>query len=269
MKTIIALCSLLALATAAPVFSAEPAAFTVSVSGQGRPMILIPGLSCPGAVWDTTIDRFEARFECHVLTLAGFAGAPPRPAGPVLAPACDALVEYIRQHDLQKPVIVGHSLGGFLALDLAAKHPELVGPLVVVDGVPFLFGMMRPGATVEQARASAAGMRQFWEAMDAAAYEQHIRSGAGTRSMVVSDDDHARIVGWSLASDRATVTQVMTEMFTTDLREELAAITTPAFVLGSVGARTSRLVSRPRSGRWGRNRRSLAAMCCSSSTASR
>ena len=214
-------------------FSAEPSAFTVKVTGHGRPMILIPGLSCPGEVWDTTVAHFNDRYECHVLTLAGFAGAPARPAGPVIAPVREAIAIYIRGQKLDHPIIVGHSLGGFLALDLSAKRPDLVGPLVVVDALPFLFGVMRPGGTLEQARAASAGMRQFWEAMDQATYEQTIRSGASTRSMVASEEDHARILAWSLASDRATVTNVMTEMFTTDLREDLAGITAPTLVFGA------------------------------------
>src|SRR5271165_2213258 len=54
----------------------SPAAFSVKVTGAGRPMILIPGLSCGGDVWDGTVAHFKDRYECHVLTLAGFAGQP-------------------------------------------------------------------------------------------------------------------------------------------------------------------------------------------------
>ena len=37
-------------------------------------MILIPGLTCGGDVWKSTVEHFKDRYECHVLTLAGFAG---------------------------------------------------------------------------------------------------------------------------------------------------------------------------------------------------
>lgn len=36
--------------------------------------------------------------------------------------------------------MIGHSLGGMLAMPLATDHPDLVGPLVIVDGMPFLAG---------------------------------------------------------------------------------------------------------------------------------
>jgi len=66
------------------VCSAQPAPFSVKITGTGRPMILIPGLLSSGDVWSTTVDRYKDRYECHVLTLAGFAGqpaidAPPQP----------------------------------------------------------------------------------------------------------------------------------------------------------------------------------------------
>jgi len=215
-------------------FSAEAPAFTVKVSGHGQPMILIPGLTCPGEVWDTTVEHFKDRYECHVFSLAGFGGTPAHSTdAPFLASSRDAIVSYIRIHKLDHPVIVGHSLGGFLALDLAAKNPSLAGPLVIVDSIPFLTGVMRPGTTPDQARAGAADMRRYFDSMDNAAYEQSIRAGTNTRGMVASDEDHARIVAWSLASDRATVASAMTELFSADLRADLARIQSPTLVFAS------------------------------------
>lgn len=76
---------------------------------HGQPMILVPGLSFPGETWDTTVEHFKDRFECHVLTLAGFASVLRVPA-PVLDRVRDGIAEYIRQKHLDHPVIVGHSL---------------------------------------------------------------------------------------------------------------------------------------------------------------
>ena len=61
----------LALAFACGLMAQAP--FQTKVTGHGRPMILIPGLSCPGEVWDGTVDHFKNRFEMHILSLAGFA----------------------------------------------------------------------------------------------------------------------------------------------------------------------------------------------------
>ena len=51
--------------------SVESKSFRVQVVGRGRPMILIPGLSSSGDTWKTTVARYEDRFTCHVLTVAG------------------------------------------------------------------------------------------------------------------------------------------------------------------------------------------------------
>ena len=71
-----------------------------ALSGQGdRPlrlsMILIPGLSSSGETWSTTVARYKDRFECHVLTVAGFAGVP-RVAAPMLDKVGDGLAKYPR-----------------------------------------------------------------------------------------------------------------------------------------------------------------------------
>ena len=71
-------------------------------------MILIPGLSSPAEVWDGTTAHFERRFECHRLTLAGFAGQKAID-GPLLPTVRRELAEYIRAKKLEKPVIIDES----------------------------------------------------------------------------------------------------------------------------------------------------------------
>lgn len=83
-------------------------------------MLLIPGLSSSGEVWDGVVARYQDRFECHVLTLAGFAGQPAI-AAPFLSPERDAILRYIEEKHLEPPLIVGHSLGEALALMIAEK----------------------------------------------------------------------------------------------------------------------------------------------------
>src|SRR3954452_20806767 len=64
------------LKAAGPRDARGPAPFVARVSGSGPPMILIPGLANGGNVWDGTVAHFQGRYECHVVTLAGFAGQP-------------------------------------------------------------------------------------------------------------------------------------------------------------------------------------------------
>lgn len=72
----------------------KPTSFDVTVSGEGRPIIYIPGLGCPGEMWQDTVAHFDG-YQAHVLTLAGFAGLP-RINAPIGATVRKELVRYIR-----------------------------------------------------------------------------------------------------------------------------------------------------------------------------
>lgn len=210
----------------------EPRSFRVQVAGHGPAMILIPGLSSSGDTWNTTVARYRERFTCHVLTLAGFAGVPPIEQ-PLLATVRTELVEYIRAHQLTRPIIIGHSLGGTLALAIAADHPDLVGPIVVVDSLPFLAGSQFQVKTLEEAKAGIAAMHAYMANQTRSQYDETARSGAYTSFMVTSPQDLEIIKQWGLASDPRTVADAMADLMGLDLREDIARIRTPTLVLGT------------------------------------
>jgi pimeloyl-ACP methyl ester carboxylesterase len=204
--------------------------FAVSVTGHGPAMILIPGLASAGEVWASTVEHERDHYTCHVLTLPGFAGQP-RIAAPMLAAVREAIAEYIADARLDHPIIVGHSLGGFLALDLAERHPELVGPLVVVDSLPFLPAAWDPSATVETARAGAAAVRARMLGGSPEARRENNR--ATVTSMVSDPASQATVLAWMTRSDPEAVVDAMIEMTTTDLRPALDMISARTLVIGT------------------------------------
>ena len=215
-------------APAVSVASAEALPFGVRVTGHGPPMILIPGLASSGDVWDTTVAHEQDRFTCHVIELPGFAGRPRIPA-PMLSTVRDALAGYIRDHHLDHPVIVGHSLGGFLALDLARSYPDLPGKLVIVDSLPFLPAASNPAATVGSTRGFAEAIRAGVVSSSEAAFEQQER---GILATMITDPAQQEVaLGWVMRSDRAAVADALVEIMTTDLRPQLGAITAPTLVV--------------------------------------
>src|ERR1039457_2426934 len=178
----------------AAAYAQTPApSFHVDIIGKGKPMILIPGFASSGETWDSTVARYKDRYECHVLTLAGFAGEP-RIEAPFLETVRKDLAAYIRDNKMNKPVIVGHSLGGVLALWLAEREPDLVGPLVIVDSLPFLAAIMNPDATAESVKAQAEQMRKMYSGPPT---EQTEKMGEmAVKAMVTSPADFEMIMGW-------------------------------------------------------------------------
>ncbi|MEG1117984.1 MAG: alpha/beta hydrolase, partial [Janthinobacterium sp.] len=176
--------------------AAAPTAFTAEVTGQGRPLILIPGLASSGEVWQGTVARLcgpQATRQCHVLTLAGFAGVPAI-AGDLLAQAEQQLADYIVAKKLAQPAIIGHSLGGFVALKMAIDHPRQTGKLVIVDSLPALGAAQLPSSTPEQLQAMATQMHAAMRAQDAAgASASQRRTVSG---MASAPADVERIIGW-------------------------------------------------------------------------
>lgn len=137
-------------APAAP--AAEPAALPpaapgtlahVETKGSGPVvMVLVPGLTCDWTVWDAFMERNKDKYTMHAVTLPGFGGSagPAKPettAGtPWLDNAVAALANLVEEKKLEKPVIVGHSLGGLLAYRMAIEHGDKLGGVVAVDGFP-------------------------------------------------------------------------------------------------------------------------------------
>ena len=86
--------------------------------------------------------------------VAGFAGVAPITA-PLLAIAAKEIVEYADAKKLVRPIIIGHSLGGFLALQLGINQPDKFGRLIVIDSLPALGAVQMPDITPEQLKSMA------------------------------------------------------------------------------------------------------------------
>lgn len=206
--------------------------FKVDKIGKGKQhMILIPGLTCPGEVWTETVARYQNKYTLHVISLPGFAGTPAIETTEYLKTMRDELIAYIKDNKLKKPILVGHSLGGFLSLWISAVEPDLVGPNFIVDALPFFPAIQDPSATVESMKPMATSMRNM---MKDATPEQVKQSQQYYLSTMATAPDKLEIIGkWGIESHSPTVAQAMYEMQTTDLRQELATIKVPVTVLGA------------------------------------
>ncbi len=196
----------------------KPTAFTAKVSGEGRPVIFIPGLACPGEVWDDTVERLGDGIEAHVITLAGFAGTEPiKP--PLVAKTRKELVRYIRSNHLKDPIVVGHSLGGFIAYWLAATAPDAVAAIVVVDAGPRYF------ANNEEARL----LRNTWAQSGDDELPRALKS---VFSGMTRNPKHvAPFIDQIAKSDRQTIGDAIFELVKLDITQKVATITAPVLLV--------------------------------------
>lgn len=213
-----------------PAYKPVPSkAFTVKVAGHGPPVILIPGLDDSGEIWNGTVEHLSGHYTCYVLNPAGFAGVWEK-NGPFMSTQRKAISDYIRAQHLQKPVIIGMGIGGSIALDLAARHPEQVSKLVLVDTVPFPPAVENASATVDEELKQKASDLQG--EIVSAPFPRRRALARRLLSMQISDPKNIDVaVKWALSSSAITTGTAIYEKMTTDLRPEVPKLQAPALLV--------------------------------------
>ncbi|MEP9358006.1 alpha/beta hydrolase [Sphingomonas sp. KR3-1] len=205
---------------------------SVQVIGKGSPVILIPGLSSPRAVWDGVAPELAKGHSVYLVQVNGFGGDAP---GANLQPGIlDGMVadlhKLIADRKLGRPAVVGHSLGGLVTLMLARVHPGDVGKALIVDALPFVGSAFFPGSTVESVKPQAEAMR----AQMAGLYGQPFPAAVGqaiARQNALKPESQAKVAAWSAQADMRVSGQAIYEDLQTDLRPQLKDIATPITVL--------------------------------------
>lgn len=235
--------------TPAPAASMTPAFSPlahVEMRGEGPiPMVLIPGLGCDWRVFDDFMARNADRYTMYAVTLPGFGGSAPPPVpdspeagayaqGAWLRNAEAAVAHLIAERGLEKPVVVGHSMGGHLALRLGVNHGETLRAVVAIDGAPAL--PMGPPGTRQSpdqrahfvetlvAPQMAAASDQDW------ADQQRIQVG-----QMVTDPQRAEAIGEMCAAvPKGTSVRYMLELMAADITADLDRLAVPALVIAGV-----------------------------------
>ena len=196
---------------------------------NGRTVVFIPGLATPGGVFEPYI-RSRAGLDAHLVTLAGFGGVPALdPAGGVMIPSAEAVAAYLQQGGYDDIVLVGHSLGGQIALHVATRLTDRVSHVVVVDSLPFFPGLMNPDADPAMVRARGEAMAPALAAMERGAFMTMIEQGAPVQA--TSAEHQAQVVDYVAQSDQATVAQAMFEALSLDWRAGLGAVRAPVTLM--------------------------------------
>lgn len=201
---------------------------------HGRPVILIPGLAGGPWVWQQVIESLEKDHVVYAVTLAGFDGMPvPTDGGNLFDRADASLLQLIQQQKIVKPVLVGHSLGGTLALRFAGEHAGLIAGVVAVDGLPIFPGMDRVSS--EQRIAMAAKVRT----QTAAATPEQFKAqqlGYMQKIGVIDPQLAARYALLNERSDQQAVAEYMAEDLASDLRPGLKQANVPILEISPYNA---------------------------------
>lgn len=192
----------------------NPTRFSVDVKGSGPDVILIPGLTAGRDVWSGTVKAVPG-YRYHLVQVGGFAGEPVRgnASGDVVAPLAVEIGRYIESRGLKRPAIVGHSMGGTVAMMVAARRPEMVGKVMVVDMMPQPAGLLG---------SSAAGLGPL---------ANSLRTIASTPSGRRLFESFLGNRAGGTGSDSDVVARAMHELATTDLTPELSKIKAPLTVV--------------------------------------
>jgi pimeloyl-ACP methyl ester carboxylesterase len=205
---------------------------TVVTRGAGPDIILVPGLASHRDVWAGVADSLDDRYRLHLVQVNGFAGLAPEANadGLVSAPVAEEIARYIGETDLDRPAVIGHSMGGTIAMMLAARHPGTVSRLMVVDMHPFMGALYGPpNATADDVRNAADQFRA-----------QILADTAGSPTGVLEqmfpgmtrvEAMRPMLLQGVRETDRRTAANAFHELIVTDLQPELANITAPMTVL--------------------------------------
>jgi pimeloyl-ACP methyl ester carboxylesterase len=105
----------------------------ITETGAGEPLVLLHGLGTTQQIWSLVAESLARDRRVVMLDLPGFGQSAPVGTGFDLDEVGDRLVRALAAHDVTAPFdLVGHSLGGAVALTLAARRPKLVRRLVLV-----------------------------------------------------------------------------------------------------------------------------------------
>ncbi|MBY0113238.1 MAG: alpha/beta hydrolase [Phycisphaerales bacterium] len=116
-----------------------------SVRGHGpMTLLIIAEVGADETAYEAFADRHAERFTTHTICLPGTTkgtSGPQLHRGDVNDPewllnAVNAVTGYVRDKKLEKPVVLGHSLGGMVAYMLSVREPQLAGAYVIVNMLP-------------------------------------------------------------------------------------------------------------------------------------
>lgn len=101
--------------------------------GQGADLIMLHGWGNDVSSFWNVAQNLKSNFTVHLIDLPGFGRSDIPTKAFTIDDYADVISEYITKQELSKPALLGHSVGGRIAIKLVTKNPNLVGKLILED----------------------------------------------------------------------------------------------------------------------------------------
>lgn len=191
-------------------------------AGEGAPpMVLVHGWTCDRSYMATQLKHFSREHRVVSIDLRGH--------GESDAPEVDYTMELlasdvawmIDQLGLERPIVVGHSMGGIVTLALAANHPQHARAIVLLDSPLYPPGAIR----------AVAG--EFLDALEGEGYQEAQRRYVNERLFVESDDAElkARVIEGMSCAPQHVMASCINDLADYDVGEASARVQAPILVL--------------------------------------
>ena len=99
--------------------------------GEGIPLMLVAGLASDSQSWQPVIADLAAQYQVIVLDNRGIGRTSPQQADISIGKIADDCIKLVRHLGLPSVNLLGHSMGGFVALDMAIRYPERINKLIL------------------------------------------------------------------------------------------------------------------------------------------
>lgn len=204
-------------------------AFDVTVKGKGDPVFLFPGFGCTSELWNDTVSELSKIHECHIFTFAGFGDVTPIDT-PWFLTIKEEIITYVKSNKINKPTLIGHSLGGTLSYWLASSEPNLFKRVIAVDALPCSAALMVPnynGEVIPYDNPQSKMMLQ----MDEVAFKG--MNAQQVQFMCKNKEKQKVIIEMIEKADRKTYVHGYIDMLNLDLRDEISKIKIPVVILAA------------------------------------
>jgi pimeloyl-ACP methyl ester carboxylesterase len=201
----------------------------IETIGQGKPILFLPGFTTPGSIWKETVENLTLERKSYLVSYAGFNGNEPIEM-PWYSSIKNSIIEYIKLNNLSDIIIIGHSMGGNLAVDIASELPDNVSKIIIVEALPCMREVMMPNVPAESLYYDSPYNEQMLS-MDDQQFKNMAAMMASNMTFNKNKDDV--LTNWILAADRKTWVYGFTDLLKLDLRNVLNKVKCETLILGA------------------------------------